>query len=681
MLENIKHRLLQHGIDSKTDFISEAFSRNIGILSKEDMEILSKARIAIPGMGGVGGLHLITLTRLGIGRFNIADFDRFDVVNINRQYGAKVSNFGKGKVHCMAKEALDVNPFLEIRVFDRGISPENLDEFLDGVDIVVDGLDFFEFNMRRLVFNKAREKGIYVITAAPLGFGTGVLVFSPNKGMSFDEYFDIYTGMPELEKYLNFALGLAPKGLHIKYIDKKQVDLEAKKGPSSIIACNLCAAMAGFEVVKILLNKGKVRPVPFYYQFDPYREKFVKGCLRNGNRNIFQRIKKYIIKNYILKLDTLERITPPPPPVWEKGHPFSKEIIEYLLKAGTFAPSGDNAQPWKFAIRENNIYLYLDPKRDESFFNVDQIASIISCGAVIENIKIASTMFNIVPAINFHPDPKDKDLMAIMDFASPKDCEKDDLVDYIWVRHTNRKFFTKKQIDKSKIDNLYMQIQKIPGARLKIITNRSIIKKIAKLIYEVDRIRVEFRPLHEHLMRMIRFNDRHMYETRDGLPIKNLEAGTIGEIFLKLTRPWSVMEFMNKIGLGKLIAHHSLKGINSSSGIGLITVDGSDRSAFLKGGMAMQRVWLEITKNGLYFQPMTAITLFWERWKRDKDSFLTTHKEMLKSIWPKYENLFELNLDADESHIMLFRFGYAKSETRVRTLRRELDNFLVSGPS
>lgn len=680
MQEDVLNILKKFNIYSREEYINEAFSRTIGILSQDEISKLANSRVAIPGMGGVGGIHLITLTRLGVGRFNLADFDKYDVVNINRQYGAKVSNLEKPKLECMVKEVLDINPYLDIKLFNQGLTLNNIDDFLDGVQVVVDGLDFFEFDIRRRLFNRARERGIYVITAAPLGFGSAVLVFAPYRGMSFDEYFDVYDGMPEIEKYINFALGLAPKGLHIKYIDKSKVDLKGKKGPSTIIACNMCAAMAGVEVVKILLNRGKVRPVPYFYQFDPYRLKFVKGKLRKGNKNSIQQLKKKIVTKFILKIDVYaseqKRLKIPSS---DNVKSFSQEFVNYLIGAGICAPSGDNAQPWKFEIKNKKILVYLDEKKDKSFFNVDQIASIISCGAVIENMKIAASALHIDPKIELIPNTDNLRLMGVLDFEDSIKCEKDPLVDYILIRHTNRKFYKRVQIEDSVLDSIKGQGEKIKGVKVKLINDPKKIKKIAKLVYNVDKIRVEFRPLHEHLMSMIRFSPKEMYSTRDGLPLKNLEAGLAGEIFLKITRPWIVMSLFNKLGLGKLVAHHSYRALVSSSAVGLITAEGNGVESFLRGGMAMQRVWLDSCKNGLHFQPMTAITLFLERWKREKNSFLNKHKQMLEKIWPQYEKIFDLDLEKNESHIMLFRLGYAKSDVTVRTIRRNMDQFIVSG--
>src|SRR4029450_11656680 len=87
----------------KFDFNYEtAFSRNIGWLTVSEQQALRGKRVAIAGLGGVGGAHLLTLTRLGIGAFHISDFDAFDVPNFNRQAGAFVSSLGRQKTEVLA---------------------------------------------------------------------------------------------------------------------------------------------------------------------------------------------------------------------------------------------------------------------------------------------------------------------------------------------------------------------------------------------------------------------------------------------------------------------------------------------------------------------------------------------------------------------------------------------------
>lgn len=88
----------------------------------------------------------MTLARLGIGKFSIADFDVFDIVNFNRQVGATVQSLERSKIEVLSEMALDINPALELRTFPKGINEDCLDEFLDGVDVYVDGLDFCLFS-------------------------------------------------------------------------------------------------------------------------------------------------------------------------------------------------------------------------------------------------------------------------------------------------------------------------------------------------------------------------------------------------------------------------------------------------------------------------------------------------------------------------------------------------------
>jgi len=183
----------------------EAFKRNLGLINPQEQQILRNSRVAIPGRGGVGGIHAVTVARLGIGKFTIADPDIFEAANFNRQYGASVSSLGKFKVDVMEKIIKEINPEAEIRVFRHPLGPENVDEFLDGSHLVLDGIDAFAIEARRLVYKKAASKGLYVISAGPLGFSTAWLVFDP-QGMGFDDYFDISDKLTPEEKFIAFIV-------------------------------------------------------------------------------------------------------------------------------------------------------------------------------------------------------------------------------------------------------------------------------------------------------------------------------------------------------------------------------------------------------------------------------------------------------------------------------------------
>src|SRR5579884_2370421 len=157
----------------------EAFSRHRGLISEPEQDKLRQSRIAIVGMGGVGGVHLATLARLGIGQFTIADYDRFEVANFNRQYGATIHSLGQSKASVMAEQARAINPDVEVQTFAEAIGPHNVNDFLQDVDVLVDGIDFFALDARRLLFREARRRGIWALTAGPIGFSAAWLVFAP----------------------------------------------------------------------------------------------------------------------------------------------------------------------------------------------------------------------------------------------------------------------------------------------------------------------------------------------------------------------------------------------------------------------------------------------------------------------------------------------------------------------
>lgn len=279
---------------------NEAFSRNLGWFTAAEQATLRTKRVAIAGMGGVGGVHLLTLARLGIGAFHIADFDVFDIVNFNRQVGATISTLGRPKVDVLAAMVRDINPEIQIEVFPDGVDETNLQRFFKGVDLYVDGLDFFAFTARKMTFAACAQLGIPACTAAPLGLGAAVLNFMPHS-MTFEQYF-LWGDLPDEEKALRFLLGLAPAGLHRRYlVDPSSVSLSERRGPSTIIGCQLCAGMAAAEAVKILLGRGRVLAAPDGFHFDAYRNKLVRTRRRGGNNHPLQRLALKVARRQIAK--------------------------------------------------------------------------------------------------------------------------------------------------------------------------------------------------------------------------------------------------------------------------------------------------------------------------------------------------------------------------------------------
>ena len=273
-----------------------AFSRNLGWVNKVEQEKINSVVIAIPGLGGVGGHHLHSLLRVGFSKFKIADFDTFDVHNFNRQIGSSMRTVGVEKIEVAKTMASDINPECQIEKFKEGITKDNYKDFLQGVDIVVDGLDLFQIDIRILLYEYAHEMGIPVVTAAPLGMGTSYLSFSP-VGMSFNKYFDLNPKLDANEKVIRFLAGVAPKGLHLSYMKYTEfIDLEKQDVPSLHIGCLAATSAVASVCTKIVLNRGEVIWAPRGVHTDFYKNTTMRFWRPWGNKNPIQKLAMTLIR-------------------------------------------------------------------------------------------------------------------------------------------------------------------------------------------------------------------------------------------------------------------------------------------------------------------------------------------------------------------------------------------------
>lgn len=274
----------------------EAFSRNLGWVTPQEQQRLQRTRVAVAGMGGVGGVHVQALVRLGVGALNLTDFDRFELANFNRQAGAATSTIGRSKVEVMRDFALDVNPEIDLRVFPDGLDENNLADYLQGVDLLIDAIDFFANGLRPALYRAARERGIPVVCSAPLGAGASLICFQPG-GISFDDYFG-FAGCDDITMAVRFMVGMSPRLPQRHYLAYPEiVDFVKRRVPSLGMACQLAAGMAVTTSMKLLLGRDGVKGAPHSCQFDAYLGRFYSCWRPGGNRHPLNRIAIAIAKH------------------------------------------------------------------------------------------------------------------------------------------------------------------------------------------------------------------------------------------------------------------------------------------------------------------------------------------------------------------------------------------------
>jgi len=275
--------------------IRARYFENVGWVTESDQQNLRHWRLPIAGLVESAAFTCSPSAVLGIGRFSIADFDFFETAHVNRQIGPGLDTLAAPKIDVMGQMLRNINPEVDLRAFADGIQADSIDAFLDGVDVYVDGLDFFAFGARRMTFAACERKGIPVVTAAPLGLGTALVVFGPG-GMSFEDYFGWDDG-DELEMSVRFLVGLSPAMLQRGYVaDSTRINLAERRGPSSMAACQLCAGVTAVDVLKLLLGRGGVRLAPWASQFDAYRMRLVRTWRPLGYRNPLQRLMIMLVK-------------------------------------------------------------------------------------------------------------------------------------------------------------------------------------------------------------------------------------------------------------------------------------------------------------------------------------------------------------------------------------------------
>ena len=646
----------------------EAFSRNLGWVTEIEQEILRNKRIAIAGMGGVGGSHLLTLSRLGIGAFNIADFDQFELPNFNRQAGASMPHLGRDKLEVMAELALGINPELGLLRFPTGVDIENLDTFLEGVDLYVDSLDFFAVEIRRAVFAACYQKGIPAVTAAPLGMGAALLCFLPGK-MSFEEYF-LLEGQPAEEQALRFMLGLAPAPQHMAYlVDDSRIDLEAKKGPSTPMACELCAGFAGTFALKILLNRGEVPAAPRGIHFDAYRNKLVTTWRPWGNNNPLQRLGLMIARKRVMAKSAAATAA---------NEPLRESPIERVLDLARWAPSGDNDQPWKFEIiDDHHVVIHGSDTREWCVYDLDGTSSQIAVGAMLETLSIAASAEGMRAEVNWRPDSPDNAPLIDVTLVSDPVIKQDPLLPFIKSRVTQRKPFSDRPLAANQKQALEQSVG--DGFSIVWIEGKPALRRMAKLLFHNAHIRLTtpegFEVHRRNIEWGVQFSEDRIPEGALGIDLPTRK------VMRWAMHSWKRVQFMNRFFAGTWLPRLQMD-LRTALGCAAHFVIVADKPLktvedYLAGGRATQRFWLEATRQGLQFQPEMTPVIF-SRYVSQSMTFTSIAKEQALAAQLAGELVAIMGGEGDPlQRVYMGRVGFGPMP-ESRSIRPPLERLLIA---
>ncbi|MBN2294548.1 MAG: ThiF family adenylyltransferase [Pirellulales bacterium] len=258
-----------------TDYVNRFLNRSELLIGKAAISRLKQKKVAIAGCGGVGGATILTLARMGIGAFALADPGLFDEPDANRQWAASVETMGENKARTYDRLVRAINPVVDIDCYPEGVTVANVKRFLRGADVFVDCMDVaIDPELRQTTYEVAAEMGIYSIITPILGFGALVVASEPG-GLPLT----IFNRM--MSSSISSA-DLPPKLFEIfvpEHLMALQESFKELKIPSVAIAPVIAAALAGTEVLMSLLDDSVAgwRPplaLPEVLAVDPMKLEF-----------------------------------------------------------------------------------------------------------------------------------------------------------------------------------------------------------------------------------------------------------------------------------------------------------------------------------------------------------------------------------------------------------------------
>ncbi len=359
-----------------------------------------------------------------------------------------------------------------------------------------------------------------------------------------------------------------------------------------------------------------------------------------------------------------------------------KESIIKLIEAGIQAPSADNGQPWKFKLLQDGFELWLDHNNMGLFFDVHQIATRISCGALIENVVAMANASGLSTHINTVNEPvnANKDISKFAHLSFTPTANKNnvnDVIAAIYNRHSNRNLFQfNRKIPEPLMAELTDLVQSTKNYRLQGYTASENKKAIIKIITATDTIRFIHEQIHHDFYKVLRFGD-NAQRTRDGLAAATLGIESLLIPLLKRLRPWSVTRLLNHIGLHHIMAFRGTwLPMKSASNIVSITHCGS--ADYVESGRIMQRFWLQANKAGLSVQALGALPLFLARLHLAQgEGFTQTQLDTISKLEEDFVKITPKFSKESDQIVMLFRLGYG-NKVATRSYRRTIESFLIT---
>ena len=348
--------------------------------------------------------------------------------------------------------------------------------------------------------------------------------------------------------------------------------------------------------------------------------------------------------------------------------------IRRIIEAAIQAPSGENAQPWRFKIHGDTIAILNCPERDQSLYNYKQRGSLISHGAAIENMSIAAQALGYQASYALLPEGPNSLVIATMTLKKASTIQNA-LYKVVPDRCTNRKVYRPKPLtDKDKQILEKVTYENNAGIKVAYTSDSLSIKELGYFAAANERIMLEHHELHQFFFSHVTWTEAEDKRKNVGFYIKTLELPPPARIAFRILKSWTAARVFKALGATKQVQKQNAQTYAACSLMGAISIPQIDEpTAFVQAGILFERIWLTAASLGLALQPLIGWILLYHASKNKGISLPPQHLAFLEDGYKGLTNIFK-NLDGHP--ILLFRLGYADSPT-ARSTRLPYNNFMA----
>ncbi len=650
------------------EFVEVRTNRNQYKITKEEQAILATKKIGVVGLSVGQSIAMTLAMERSFGELRLADYDDLELSNLNR-IRTPLHNMGLKKTFAVAREIYELDPFLKLKLYNDGLTAENIDSFfMDGgkLDILVDECDGLDIKI--LSRYKARDLRVPVV------------MDTSDRGMLDVERFDLEPDRPLLHGLISDVDPSKIKGLtneeKIPYIlpmigaekisprlkaSMLEVEESINTWPQLASSVILGGAVGADVCRRILLDQYHDSGRYYIDLEDLVADKKIETPI-----DIPQSPPELTITDLKNKLNELAD---------NKGkEALPKQVVEAIVTAAGLAPSGGNIQPWKWVYSNNALFLFHDIHFSFSLLDFNNYGSYVGLGAAIENAELKANELGYTPTTQYFPLGKPNALIAKLVFEKA-DTKKDSLVDYVPKRFTNRTKGNYEPMGKGDKEQIESSILPIANADITFITDRDKISSLGEMIAGAEKVRMmNERGHHDTFLGEMRWNREEAERTRDGIDIATVGV-TAGEAAgFGIAKDYRAIKHLKNWGKGAAFEKLT-KGVTAvASAMVLISMPTVSIDNYIQGGRAVQRAWLMATKLGYAVQPLSVPLFLFRRLTEGKGvGFSVQDMENLKvlkaeygSILPKYD---------EKGHIFMLRLARA-NEPEIKSLRRKLSDIL-----